>query len=665
MAKKNAISEKIIKELSKKFINEAQTARTYKQKRVTSWQKNEDMYYMKKVITDDTRSNVDAGKMQGYIHTFLSKIDSNLDFHFKYRKEADLKSVAKVNALKDQDSNDNDWDIKDLAGKKQVSLYGRAIFAYYAESIKGEYKANLNNIDVYDFLIDPRVGGIDIEQARYLGYFGTTLDSIDLEEGAKNNIYIKSAVKKLLKDGGNSTSPTGVQEDVNKKNRETIEGGTSKEDMTYSKDDDVYYFWQWFTTYKGERYYLLITDNGDVVRAEHLEDIFKATKKCPRGFWPIWSYAAYPDLTEFWTPSPADVVRDIFEAQGLSINQMIDLAELIVDPMKLINPKNVKNKAQLKTKPGAVIEVTPGAQESIDSVLQFVRFADITTPRVVYDTLNAIGESESGITGGMRGLSEEDKVAIYEGNQAQAADRLSLVNKSFSKGYKRFAYLWLWNAQMHLKKKTAIDMIGPDGIQISDVSRKDFRGYADFVPVVESTDAEINKDLNQKRQQFQFLASLKNNPEYNQRKVTELQAKIVDIDKEDIRELLDVGEYGSAELMSEAARDIEELLEGRMPKPNQAANMAYMQKIIDWTKDNEEYMNNIETIMMFDQYIQSIDPIVTRNAARSLNSKMAEMKISAGLNQMGGGTQENVEKTTDTMNEPSPIEEPAAPESIV
>lgn len=627
------ISDTIIKNLASRFKKERDVSREHKRKRIRHWQKNEDMYYMKKVISDETRSNVDAGLMQGYVHTFLSKIDNKLTFKFKYRKEADLKSVEKVNALKEQDANDDDWDLKDLAGKKQVTLYGRAIFMYYADAINGIYKPHLEPVDVYDFLIDPRVGGIDIENARYMGCFNVVLDEEDIRIGMKEGIYRSSVAKRLLRDGGGSTSPVGMEEDTNKRNRETYEGGTAKHDQeTADPDDQVYYFWQWFTTYKGVRYYLLITDDGEVLRAEKLTDMVLESKKFPRGAWPIWTYAAYPDLTEFWTPSPADVVRDIFEAQGLSVNQMIDLAELIVDPMKVINTDKVKNKAALKTAPGGVIEVTPGETARVEDIIQFVKFAEITTPKVVYDVLGAIAEAQSGVTSGMRGLSEEDKVAIYEGNQAEAADRLSLVNKSYSKGYKRMAYLWLYGVQKYLKKPVAIDMIGPNGVQMSEVTRKDIRGYAEFVPIVESTDSDVRKDAMEKRTKFSFLTSLRNDPKYNQSKITELMGTIVGFTEEDIKELLDPDKYGNAQLMSEAARDIEEILKGNLPTPNLNANMAYMQKIIDWVKDNTEYMlKNPEKIALFDQYIMSIDPIVTQNTARSLNNNVSEQMINGAM----------------------------------
>lgn len=637
---KTDVKESVVKDLVTKALTEISTSRLHKQKRVKHWQKNEDMYYGKKVFTDTARANVDIGKMQGYVHTFMSKIDNPLTFKFKKRKEADLKSVKKVNALKDQDSNDDDWNIKDIVGKKQMAMYGRAVFAYFASSVDGEYKPNLEPVDVYDFLIDPKAGGLDIEKARFMGRFNVTLDRTQIEAGIDKGYYIKKAAKELLKSGGQSTSAIGQTENTNKQNRETIEGGVSKESTT-SPDDDEFYFWEWFTTYKGDRYYMLMTDAGLCIRAEKLETMFPKTTKFPHGPWPFWTYAAYPDLTEFWTPGPCDVVREIFTAQGLSINQMIDLAELIIDPMKVVNISKLVNKAHLKTRPGGVIETKDNTR--VEDILQFVKFADIQTPKILYDTLDAISQSESGVTGGMRGLSEEDKVSIYEGNQANAADRFGFVNKSYAQGYKRMSYLWLYGAQMNLKKKKAVDMIGGDGVEIVEITRKDLKGFAEFVPVVESSDAESMSDAKDRKQKFDFLAGLKGDHTYNQKKITEMQAALVGFTADDIREILDPETYGSQDLMSEAARDIEMLVLGKDVKPNLNANMAYMKKIIDWTKDHYEQMTP-ELVMAFDTYIQALDAVVTYNTTRAMLNKVADEQLAGRI----GGAVGNAMDAGDT-----------------
>ena len=86
MAKKT-VSTAVIAKLKYKALREIEVARLHKQKKVKFWQMNEDMYYMKKVQRDETRANVDTGLMQGYIHTFLSKIDAPLTFKFKNSKQ--------------------------------------------------------------------------------------------------------------------------------------------------------------------------------------------------------------------------------------------------------------------------------------------------------------------------------------------------------------------------------------------------------------------------------------------------------------------------------------------------------------------------------------------------------------------------------------------------
>ena len=286
--------------------------RTYKQGKVQNWRTNEDLYYGRKLTQDTSRANVDLGRMQEFIHTLLSKIDNPLTFKFVKRKNAELKRVERLNALKTIDQEEGDWNIKDLAGKKQALLYGRAIYSYYADSVDG-YQSHLENVDVYDFLIDPSGGGIDIEKAMNMGRYGVVKMRSDLKRGIKDKIYLRTETEGLLAGGGNSTEQS--QEITNQMNRtrDTNIWTTEKE----IGNPDKYVFWEWYTTYEGERYYLLLTETGNTaIRIEKLSDIFASD------MWPFWTWAAFVDLTEFWTPSFADYVREVFMAQSVSINQM-------------------------------------------------------------------------------------------------------------------------------------------------------------------------------------------------------------------------------------------------------------------------------------------------------------------------------------------------------
>lgn len=589
-------------------------SRRHKDGKVSNWHKNEEMYFGKKQKTEDARANVDLGRMQEHVHTLLSKIDSPLTFKFKKKKDAQMRRVQRLNALKEYDADRNNWDIKDIVAKKQCIVYGRAIFSYFASS-QGGYYPHLENVDVYDFLVDPSAGGIDLEEARYMGRWGVIKDRYELK-GAKE--YIKSEVDKLLGGDGNSTEKT--TEDINKDNRTyALSMQTDKKELNNA---DKFKFWEWFTTYEGERYYLLMTDGGCCIRCEKLTDMFDS------GLWPFWSYAAFPDLTEFWTPGYCDYVREIFMAQAKSINQMLDNAEQINKPQKIVDKTAIANLAQLKYRRGGnYIEAT-------GDVTKAVRFMDtpsINTPISVFQTLEGIQTKASGVTDAASGVADTDgRATIYEGNMAQTSDRFGLLNKSYSFGYKRFAKLWEHGVREHLTRKIAVDILGPDGMDIEMIGKADvFKGKEDYAVLVESSNAELQMSEQKKRTLSAYLSALLNNPAVpNQKKLIEILGITAGAEEEQIRQLLDDSEFGDSAVMAEAARDIEIILDGNMIPPNRRANSAYKQKFVDYMQDHQEDIDQ-ETFNRMVRYVRSLDEVIISNTRRQAR-EAANRQLTAG-----------------------------------
>ena len=626
------INKQLRDKITAQAINEIEFARTYKSGKVKNWQKNEEMYYGKKMASTESRANVSLGRMQGFVHTLLSKIDNPLVFKFEKRKDAQLKRVELLNGLRRIDANNDNWDIKDLVGKKQGIVYGRAIYKYYASS-DVKYKANLEPIDVYDFLIDPSCGGVDIEQASYLGYYNIVKSRKELKDGVKKGIYNRDNVNQLIEGAGNSDE-TSIEES-NKRSRSYGQGTTSNQKEI--KSNDKFKFWEWFTTFDGTRYYILMTNGGLDVRIEALDEMTAS------GMWPLWTWACFPDLTEFWTPSYCDYVREIFMAQDVSINQMLDNAEAINKPMKIVNVEAIEDLAKLKYRRDGIIP-TKGNFDA-NRAVQVINTPSINTPLQVFKELDAIAQAESGVTKDSMGVADEDgKVGIYEGNQAATADRFGLLNKSYAFGYKRFAKLYEWGVKEHLIKKVAVEIVGPKGVEIQAVSRKDmFRKGDDFGVLVEASNAELNTNVQEKRMKMTFLANNGQNPIQNPKKAYEMGASIIGFNEDDIKQLTDIQFYGNKELMSEADRDIEDLLAGEDVKPNKNANNAYRQKILDFMKDHEEDID-MEQFVRFTSYFQSLEPIVMANESRNLANE--------GVNMMNQQT----DQIANAQN--TPIEEP-------
>lgn len=596
-------------------INEISVARTFKQGKTRNWQLNERMYYGadKKIL--EARSSVQLSRMQEFVHTLLSKIDNPLIFTFVKRKNSQRKRVDRLNALRRIDQSTGDWDIKDIVGKKQGILYGRAVYSYYADSLEGRYKSHLENIDVYDFLIDPYCGGIDIEQARHLGSYFVILDKQQLKEGAKKGLYIKQAVNQLIEGAGNRDDAT--QEETNKQPRTYDQRTTTKKS---EPTKDVYKFWRWFTTYEGERYYLLMTNNGDCIRCEKLIDVLPKDDEYRQGMWPYWTWAAFPDLTEFWTPSFCDYVREIFMAQDVTVNQMLDNAEAINKPMRAVNVMAVKDLSKLKYRRDGIIPV----EGDIDAnkAVQIMQTPSIQTPINLFQMLEGIHEKVSGVSAGSKGVEDTDgKVGIYEGNKEAAADRFGLLNKSYAFGYKRFAKLYEMGVRENLIKRVAIEILGQNGVELEDVKRTDiFKKGDSFGVVVEASNAEMMESMQDKKSKLTFLASQANNPLVNKKKITEMQAEILGFPQDQIDEFLDVSVYGNASLISEADADIEAVLLGDAIKPNLNANAAYMQRIVDFLKSHGRDLS-MKDFMNVMAYSDSLQPIVAKNEARAIEQE--------------------------------------------
>jgi hypothetical protein len=342
-------------------------------------------------------------------------------------------------------------------------------------------------------------------------------------------------------------------------------------------------------------------------------------------------------------------------AQSVSVNQMLDNAEQINKPQKLVDVTALENLADIKYKKGGVIRTKGGVD--VQKAMQIVETPSIKTPLDVYATLESIQEKALGITAASKGVADTGgKATIYEGNQANTADRFGLLNKSYAFGYRRFASLYENGVREHLSKKMAIDVLGPNGIDIKEISKKDIFWKNDkFGVQVESSAAEEALSIADKRAKLNFLQSQNGSPVINPQKSVEIQGQISGMTEEQMRELLDVSEFGDANLMAEADRDIERILEGEVFKPNLHANTAYLQRFVDYFTDHEEDIT-AEQFAGLERYMASLNPIVVQNMVRELEIqklKQQAMQISLAEDPNGvtsGGNPTNPADDTNPLN---------------
>ena len=659
---------KIRDTLAEQSLKEIDYSYRYKKARMTSWNMNEDMMNPDRITSDvkspyggstyqqqqgDTRAQVPLFKMHGFVHTILSKIDSPLTFKYIKGESADLKKAKLMNSIRDKDAKIGRWNFKDLMGKRDAAIYGRAIYLYLTRNDKGQYKSLLNLIDPKDFLIDPDVGGLcteeedgsGVEKAAYLGWWNTKLTRAQLTKGVKDGIYYKAVVQELL-DGGPNTS-TKTQQDIDKDNRKI--NGAPRERF---KNENQFIFYTWITTDENDdRYYLVLTPSGDCIRCEPWKDIRKSEK------YPIWTWASFPDPREFWTPSYCDYARGIFMAQEKSINQSLDNSEQINRPQTAVNVDYVRNLAQVRYRRDGYIEIE--GNMDVSKVLQTRQTPPIQGPFMVYDKLETIVEGDSGITADVKGTSSTDTLGIYEGNLQQARDRFGLLNKSYAEGYYRFAVLHKEGVMQDLKRKMAVQIMGPMGLEIEQVTARDLKPYNnDYDILVEASNAEAQSNAVESKNKLTFLGVYTDDPNINQKVLFETQASIAGVDDDTIKRLLDTSDYDAVEVVAQADEAFEIILGGEKAPTYKDANTGFLQRLVDLSEKYDNELTPEQHAAVF-AYIDQMTPIVEKNAARSVVGQAAK----AGLISGGGGM---VDTATPQNADPNatgnaPIATPGAP----
>jgi len=170
--------------------------------------------------------------------------------------------------------------------------------------------------------------------------------------------------------------------------------------------------------------------------------------------------------------------------------------------------------------------------------------------------------------------------------------------------------------------------------------------------MVESSNAETALSETEKRTKIAFLNAQAANPIQNPQKAYELQASIAGFEEDTIKQLLDTSDYGSAELMSEAERDIEALLDGEKIAPNQAANTAYKQRFVDYMQDNMEDITE-DQFLSLSNYVLALDEIITRNMVKQANDQLFKQQ----MDMIKQGGQTGMEQTQGIQSKPMVMDE--------
>ena len=603
----------------------------FKQPRVDQWHLNEDQYFGKVKKALKGRFNVPLPIMSGFVDTLLSKVDEPPAIKFMEAREARHRAVKKVQAKYEQDSTseDNDWETKDIDGKKLAIFSGRAIYSAAGES-DPKFKFNLRNVDHYDFYTDP-MGGGDLENHKFCGEDNLFKNRWQLLEGAKSGLYDREAVFQVLNGTAAETLADNDNLYLNKSNRFMALG---MDNRTYNyAGQGLYKFIEAGTTWKGKRYYVLLNYETKIaIRCVPLEEMFKSK------LWWFTSWATHRDAYNFWSKAPADDVRPIAEVIRVLANQELDNRQKRNAGQRAYDPEVFPNPAQLEYRPDGLVAVKSGTAKihEIKRGIYSFETPELTGTINLVNWLDGMLGQKTGVTPDSQGKSEEDKVGIYYGNMQQVADRLGLLNKFYKKNWVAIGRRYLWALSEHLIEPEAVKLIGENGVEWENVVKADVDPNTGIK--IEGKDAEAQADAMKAEKQAAALDRIIGDPELKAQVSKKWLIEQVllngDYNDETVRVAMDVQNEGNREVLAKAAEAIEEIIQGKTPKLVRNATTAFMQKIVDFAMDNTD--GNLILFRRLMRYANAHRRIVVENMTRKAMQIIISQRTAAP-DETGGG----------------------------
>lgn len=627
-----ALAEKSIDKICKML----DTGLIARQSRFEQIRKNEDMYNGNTPPALKGRSNVpfDCIVMGGFIDTLQASIDETVDLTFGPKREAATKRAKKMTALfKDQTGPDKgNLDDIALSDNFLASLSGRGFIKMYTENAP-KFKIDFERPDHYDIVTEPQ-GGMYLRKHLFAFEMNIFRTKADLVSAARSGLYNAKKVAQLI---DRYSDPDFKRNDDVYRNKlaRFSAFGTDIEANSYV-GQQLYRLVEGKASINGKWYYVLFSREMNTwIRFEPLEKVYPWAEYL-LGQGGIFSWATHRHPYVFWTKAPADDIRAIGYTMKKIMNLTIDNLEKRGWDMKAYDPRVFTDPEKLLYKQDNLVRATlRNGQKIGDGIFNF-QTPDTTNITInLMEYLDMFLGKKTGITDDNQGASGSELLGIQVNNIAMASKRLKLTNKQKSMMYQDLGCAFTWAAK-NIREEIALKLIGSAGADWDEVFTKDDAGEDYTITARVGGDSEEQGMLKNKKQS-DFFDSIENNPnlapKVNASAMIRLKGRIADIDEDAIDLLLDTKNESDEDVMADAAQAIEDAIADRPMRIYNDASLAFIEKIINFTKKHyqiippaelkkmsavarKEYKDDMDEHKRLTDLVMAHMPIAKKNATQ-------------------------------------------------
>jgi hypothetical protein len=615
-------------------IKQLQTSRDFKRGRLAEIQESEDLYLGKTKPSLANPFNECFPFMSGFVEHYVSKIDNPPTIDFGANHEADFKIAEQITSAYEIESADpiKQWARIDRECKRLAVFSGLGIYKQWADSPtdpdtnEARYQAHFDTKDIYEWHFEPNGGG-HLEDHLFCGEEGVFMTMEEIEQGGKDGYFDEGQVTQMVQGTSESEyKDNAVEAEEHMSRRRSLMLDPTSHNYVGQQTKKLV---EWYTTFGGKRYYVLFDEKTSLwLRVETVKEMFGTD------LYPYVVWHTHEDRYNMLSKAPCDDAKPVAKYINRLLNQLLYNREKKNRGQRAYDPEMFQDVEALSDwRPDGLIPVdTQGGQRSIASgIFEFqVGGLDGTIDLITF--LDAFSGQKTGSTPGSQGASDKDKkVGVFFGELDQVSEFIGTRNKSYTEAWAQLGIRYIYGLDHHLDDEgIAIELMGPDGIEYTALSRFDMKRNRQLSVRVRGGAEDFQRKEVEKKRKAEILPNLQTvSPEWKEREIL----AIAGYTDAEIKEAFTQLPYTSRELISEAMQAVEDILVGKRPALNYGANVVFMQRIIDKATD-VSMSNKARERKMANQlleYAMAHTDIVLENETRLAtemirNRNMAEFK---------------------------------------
>ena len=562
--------------------------------------------------------NVPIPVFSGMVDTLNAQYDTPIILKFKEGDAADYFKVQKINGAFQMEvmntTQNSKWDSKLRMARKHAIMNGRTVLEYTVAS-DPEYGSELTVINLKNFNFQPK-GGLYLENHLFVGTEDVEKTAYDLMAGAKAGVYDAEQVKELLRLASDRDYLPSSDQTQGDKLARFRPLGLDAENNSFV-GQTVFKLVSHILEIKGQRYYICFHPWTQTwIRFERWSEISSSD------LYPWVSYATHEDDENFLSKSFADDLYPSADAIVAMFNQELTNREKRNFGARAYDKdmfKDVRKLDEAMHRPDALVPAdTKGGTKQIASGIYEFKVGDLAgTVNLIDWITGSIGRS-TGANDLSQGAVQEvsKKASVTFAEQKSVSKRIGWGAQPFQDMMADLGHLYIWGLKDHMPSKMAIRTMGEGGWDWDEITRLDLNTKKDIDVLVESTDQQVQDSEMKAKRRAEALGAVDPNFVNPKKRNEEILRSIGGYEDAEIAEFTDVKTYQDRKALAKASEAIQMILREKKPELWYGANIAFIQKIVDFANDKRSTLKDKFQLLL--EYAMAHKEIAQQNIERQI-----------------------------------------------